>query len=531
MVATARALQVGERSYPVVLPSIRDPRLHLASVIIAIHVLGQLGLGFNVSIPQILSAIFTAAILEVILTFALVGALMWPASAMLTGSGVALILRDVGTVHGEYWSWRNWQTFALVAAFSVLTKYVFKFRGTHIFNPSNVGLVVAFLLLGSERVEPLDFWWSPLNGWMILAYAIILTGGILITSRLNLLSMGVAFWATLTAAVGVLAASGHCFVARWSFAPVCGSSFWWVIITSPEVLIFLFFMITDPKTTPRGNVARVAFGVAVAILATLLMAPQTTEFGAKVGLLAALVVVCAVRWLFDRLPAAGSEGDRIGAVAARFARTDGVTGGVTGLAGRIVITLGGVVVLAAAIVVAGIPARGTAEVPPDVLAEAGVVVDPAVVPEVTIDPEVARFSPDLATADGASALGLTLVENLEVESVALLESDPALLTGVDHGDRLVEMQNRLNDGISRGVVTVDRYSFDSMHLVVLQPFGMQSGLSAGIEGTGTVEHVTYDADGRATDSVTEPFTETFALRQVTGERWLLVSVAATSSQP
>ena len=36
--------------------------------------------------------------------------------------------------------------------------------------------------------------------------------------------------------------------ANWSFAPVCGSDFWRVIVTSPEVLIFLFFMITDPKT-------------------------------------------------------------------------------------------------------------------------------------------------------------------------------------------------------------------------------------------------------------------------------------------
>ena len=142
MVATTRALQVGERSYPVVLPSIRDPRLHLASVIISIHILGQLGLGFNVSIPQILVAIFTAAILEVILTFALAGSLIWPASAMLTGSGVALILRDVGTVHGEYWSWRSWYVFALVAAGYALRATVLLVRGriatlNHDFHPKS----------------------------------------------------------------------------------------------------------------------------------------------------------------------------------------------------------------------------------------------------------------------------------------------------------------------------------------------------------------------------------------------------------
>jgi hypothetical protein len=42
--------------------------------------------------------------------------------------------------------------------------------------------------------------------------------------------------------------------ANWAFAPVCGIDYWRVIVFSPEVLIFLFFMITDPKTTPTGQV-------------------------------------------------------------------------------------------------------------------------------------------------------------------------------------------------------------------------------------------------------------------------------------
>ncbi len=43
--------------------------------------------------PQILAAILTCAILEVALTFRRSRSFVWPASAMLTGSGVALILR------------------------------------------------------------------------------------------------------------------------------------------------------------------------------------------------------------------------------------------------------------------------------------------------------------------------------------------------------------------------------------------------------------------------------------------------------
>ena len=107
--------------------------------------------------------------------------------------------------------------------------------------------------------------------------------------------------------------------ARWAFAPVCGSRFWWVIVTSPEVLIFLFFMITDPKTVPAGRVARLAFAACVALVSTLLIAPQTTEFSSKVALLAGLVVMCAARYPLERLfPVARSDEDRPGVFVARL---------------------------------------------------------------------------------------------------------------------------------------------------------------------------------------------------------------------
>ena len=44
-------------------------------------------------------------------------------------------------------------------------------------------------------------------------------------------------------------------IANWAFAPVGGFDFWRVIVTSPEVMIFLFFMITDPKTCRPGGSA------------------------------------------------------------------------------------------------------------------------------------------------------------------------------------------------------------------------------------------------------------------------------------
>ena len=66
---TARTVAIGQATYPLVLPNYRDPRLHVAAVIITIHVLGQVTLGFRVSVPQILAAILASAIIEVVLTF------------------------------------------------------------------------------------------------------------------------------------------------------------------------------------------------------------------------------------------------------------------------------------------------------------------------------------------------------------------------------------------------------------------------------------------------------------------------------
>ena len=135
--------------------------------------------------------------------------LMWPASAMLTGNGVAFVLRVPGTQHGDWWSLNGWSIFAGTAAVSLLSKYVIKFRGSHIFNPSNFGLVLCFLLLGPEHAEPLDFWWGPMTAWLALALAIIVVGGLAILIRLRLLVIAVAFWVTFAAALGVLMGLGH----------------------------------------------------------------------------------------------------------------------------------------------------------------------------------------------------------------------------------------------------------------------------------------------------------------------------------
>ena len=98
--------------YPVVLPSLRDPRLHLAAVIVSLQVLGQVAFDFRLSIAQILISVGTCAVLEVAIVLRRQRALVWPASALLTGNGVAFILRVPGTEHGDWWSTNGWWIFA-----------------------------------------------------------------------------------------------------------------------------------------------------------------------------------------------------------------------------------------------------------------------------------------------------------------------------------------------------------------------------------------------------------------------------------
>jgi Na+-translocating ferredoxin:NAD+ oxidoreductase RnfD subunit len=519
---TSRTLVLGTSTYPVILPSVRDPRLHVAAVIITIHVLGQVALGFHVSVPQILAAILTCAALEVALTFRARRAFVWPASAMLTGSGVALILRVPGTPD-DAWSTHKWYVFAGVAAFSLLTKYVIRYRGAHLFNPSNIGLVVAFVVLGSQRVEPLDFWWAPLDAWMIAGYAVILAGGLLITTRLHLLAAAATFWIALAAGVGVLAASGHCMTARWAFAPVCGLDYWRVIVASPEVLIFLFFMITDPKTVPAGRVGRVVFGLLVAVASTLLMAPQTTEFGTKVALLGGLVAVCAVRPLIDRLaPAPRTEADRPSRFAARLAAGGRDSPTIVGVVARVGLIAAAFAVVGAAVVAAGSPARGTPVLGGDeVLGRVPHAVDPATFPRISVEQDVSDWNHEIA-GPVARQLVLNLAENLELENQALLRADATILTAVDHGDRLDEMRDRLEEAAATGVTVIERYQIDEINVTLLVPFGKQDGLSLGLESQGTVTEETYDAAGQLQARASSPFATTFALRQVTGGRWLNV---------
>src|SRR6202140_5079216 len=293
-----RTVHIRGREYPVILPSIRDARLHFAAVLLPLQVLGQTVLGFRLSIAQILVCLAVGAFIEFGVAFFKDHLILWPASGLLTGNSTAFILRVPGTLHGQWWSTHGIEIFIGVVALGMATKYLIRWKGRHIFNPSNVALVAAFIALGPSRTEPLDLWWIPMGPWMIVTYAILIGGGVFIGWRLGLLGLEIAFMASFAIFVALALAPvpDHCMVASWHLSPLCGRSLWEILVTSPEVLIFALFMIPDPRTVPDGRVARIVFGVIVAMLAVLLIGPTSLEFWTKTAILASLVIACALRF-------------------------------------------------------------------------------------------------------------------------------------------------------------------------------------------------------------------------------------------
>jgi hypothetical protein len=412
-------VRIGGTHYPVLLPTLRDPRLHLAGVIVSLQVLGQVAFDFQLSIAQILVSLAVAGLLEVAIAFRSQRVLMWPASALLTGNGVAFVLRVPGTEHGDWWSMHGWWIFAGTSAVALLSKYVVRVRRNHVFNPSNFGLVLCFLLLGAQRADPLALWWGPLSPALVLALVLIVAGGFLILRRLHLVGVALGFWLAFAAGIGVLAASGHTMTAAWHVGPIEGLEFWWLLVSSPEILVFLFFMITDPKTIPASPGGRRAYAVAVGLLATLLIAPQTTEFATKVAILAALFVVCAARGVIELI---GSE--RLAAIIARRPRRR--------MVGAVAFV--GAAAYAGLVVAAGIPARPDLDLP---RAQGA----PLALPEVTVVDSQGVAGIDEATAQ---RIARDVMTDLRFEAEALQRRDRARATDAAAGEWLAVLWRQID---------------------------------------------------------------------------------------
>lgn len=506
--STGLALHLRGEPIPVVLPKLSDPRLHVAATLLTVHVLGQVVVEWDLSIAQILLSLGTCALLEVLLVFREKRAIVWPASAMLTGNGIALILRIPGTEHGDWWSLNGWNVFVGCAALSLASKYVIRVDGRQLFNPSNLGLVLCFFLLGITRVEPQDFWWGPFGVGLALIYLVLLAGGTMITRRLDLQLLGIAFWVTYASILAVVAASGHAMTARYHLGPITGGEYWTIVALSPEVLIFLFFMITDPRTVPAGRASRVVFGVIVGVTSGLFAATQTTEFWTKVLLLTGLVVACCFRPVLER------NEDRLMAMA-RGARRHPVRGlGAVGMAGLVLIGVTWV---------AGTPARGTLGDGFDSTLRAPVVDAEALpLPTITVPAETTGADGSINAAT-APQMARDLLADLIIEAEAIRTGDADLAASATTAERLAETRSAIDSGGG----TVVSYDFDTFEVILHRNLAAtQAAPRVGIvaRGTMTVEQ----SDDPATPPGTVTDYEGIFLLEDVRNYWLLAGTAPLS---
>jgi len=316
-------------------PGFGDPRLRVSAVILTIQVLGQAVLGFKVSVAQIAFTILLCAGIEVAATYRQRRVLKWPASAILTGNGIALILRAAGTRAGDWWSLNGIEYFALAAVLAMGSKFLIRPGGRHVYNPSNLGLVLIFILVGPPRVYPQYLWWGAPGLGVVLAYLVIVAGAIWVLSSLRMIPLAVTFLVSFAALVSALAISGDCLVAIWHVGPICGAGYWSTIVTSPEVLVFALFMMSDPRTAPPGQRARLGYALLAAVIAAAFIHLQLTEYGIKVALLASLVIACAVPRVLD-----GAVGGVRNHAGPRLGNTWGAARAVHGSGAIIALVLG-----------------------------------------------------------------------------------------------------------------------------------------------------------------------------------------------
>jgi enediyne biosynthesis protein E5 len=158
-------------------------------------------------------------------------------SAVVTCCGLSLLLRsDTLWVH------------PLVAGFAMSSKYVFRVNGKHLYNPANLGVVAAITLLPGAWVSP-GQWGSDLAlaVWFLML-------GTLVTQTARRLDIS---WVFLGAFLGLLALRVLLLGQSWSI--------WWHQWGNGALLLFAFFMISDPMTIPNRREARVAYAIVVAL--------------------------------------------------------------------------------------------------------------------------------------------------------------------------------------------------------------------------------------------------------------------------
>lgn len=216
----------------------------LAPVLITCILLsGQLVFGMLESWSRTLLAIVTSIVMEIVLSLLIVGKFPHLASAYISGISVGILIRSP-----LIWP------YALCSALSIMSKYALRWHGRHLWNPSNFG-VSAMLFLYPAAVASLSIQW----GNSLWPMAVVWTLGSIIIARLKRFHICLAYVGTfLVLSLVRSQVTGNPWSA--SVAP----------LTGPMYQLFVFFMITDPRSTVHSRWGQALVASLVAVVEMML---------------------------------------------------------------------------------------------------------------------------------------------------------------------------------------------------------------------------------------------------------------------
>ncbi len=245
----------------------RDPRHLQIAALAGLLAYGCGWLGFDVA-PEIAAVLLGTALAAQWAFDRAHGRRFEPRSALISGLSLCLLFRT-----------HSWPAAVLAAVLAIGSKFVLRARGKHVFNPTNFGIVATVYATRAAWVSAGQWGASAFLGFLVACV------GALVVQRALRSDVTFAF---LAAHAGVLFGR-----AAWLGDPIAIPLHQ---MESGGMLLFAFFMISDPKTTPDARAARVLFGIAVALLAGYFQ----FALYRPVSLLPALVVLSPLVPILDR---------------------------------------------------------------------------------------------------------------------------------------------------------------------------------------------------------------------------------------
>ena len=215
----------------------RDPRLYQIGALGLLLLYGMSVLGFDVSPARAALSISTAVITQFVCTKLRHLPHFDPKSCLISAFSVCLLLRT------------NSLTLALIGTvLSIASKFYIRWNGKHIFNPTNFGIVVLIALTDQVWVSPGQWGSAAFFGFLLVC-----AGG-LVVNRAARSDVTMAF----------LLAYGGLVIGRslWLGEPLAIPLH---RLQNGALLIFAFFMISDPRTTPDSRAGRLLFAALVAL--------------------------------------------------------------------------------------------------------------------------------------------------------------------------------------------------------------------------------------------------------------------------